>query len=109
PSGDHATIRATTAERHAERLRFHGDDVGLPWRLPNAKGNSLGDRNNQQRAVLVSDFGDAVDVFESAKEVRRLDKDAGGLGRDRLLKFFEVDAATIGKSHCGERHSLVRG
>src|ERR1700758_3503210 len=44
PSGYHATVRATKAKRHAERLRFHGDDVGLPWGLHNAKRNGLGDR-----------------------------------------------------------------
>ena len=78
-------------------MRFHGDDVGLTRRFDDAERNRFGDRDNQHRSMLVRDFGDGIDVFDSSEEIRRLNQDAGCLGRDRLLEFLEIDAAIVGE------------
>ena len=53
---DDAAERAAIAERHAKRLRFHGDDVGLDRRPHNAERNRLGNRHDQQRAFGMRDL-----------------------------------------------------
>src|ERR1035438_5525551 len=52
---DNSAEWAAVAERHAERLRFHAHNVRLDRRPHNAERNRLGNRNNQQRALRVSD------------------------------------------------------
>src|SRR4051794_23435577 len=37
PSRDYATIRSTETKRHAKGLRFHGDNVRLPWRFDDSQ------------------------------------------------------------------------
>ena len=84
--GDHAAVRAAVSQRHAERLRFHADDVGFGRRLHDAERNRFGDGDDQQRAFLVHDVGDRGDVFDGAEEVGRLDEHAGGFVVDRHVE-----------------------
>ena len=76
--GYDAAVGASETERHAERLRFHADDVGLSGRLHDAQRDGFRDRDNQQCALLVDDVGDGGNVFDGAEEIGRLDEDAGG-------------------------------
>ncbi len=62
--GDDAAVRAAVAERDAEGLRFHGDDVGFRGRLHDAERDGFGDGDDQQRAFFVHDLGDGGDVFD---------------------------------------------
>ena len=77
--GHHAAVGAAKSERHAERLRFHADDIGLDGRLYDAQRNRFGDGDNQQRAFLVDDVGYRGNVFDDAEEVR-----ATGSARQRF-------------------------
>src|SRR5262249_28754202 len=83
--GDYAAVGTAESQRYAERLRFHAHNVGGGRRLHDAQRNRLSDRHDQQRTLLVSDLADRRDVFDGAKEVWRLDKDASGLIVDRHL------------------------
>ena len=72
-SRDHPTVRAAEPRGHAERLRFHGDNIGLPRGLNDSEGHSFRDRNDQHSAMLVGDIRDRRDIFNRAQEVGRLD------------------------------------
>ena len=93
---DDAAERAAIAERDAERLRFHGDDVGLDGRADNAERDGLGDRHDQQRAFCVRDLGDRRNVFNDAEEVRALDENCCGFFGDGGLQRVKIDAAGFG-------------
>ena len=93
---DHAAERTAIAERHAERLRLHGDNVGLDRRPHHAERNRLGNRNDQQRALRVRDLRNGRNVFNDAEKVRALDQHAGRLIGDCRLQRFEIDASGLG-------------
>src|SRR5580700_2721763 len=84
---DHATIGSAKTERYTKRLRFHGNNVGLPGRFDNAKRNCLADRNYQHCAVFVRDVSDSTDILNSSKKVWRLNQNARRIGSDRFLKL----------------------
>ena len=62
------------------------------WRggFDDSQRNCFGDRDHQHRAFLVRDFGDGGNIFNGAEEIRRLDQDAGGVCRDGLFQFFQI-------------------
>ncbi len=106
--GDHAAVGTAESQRHAERLRLHGDHVGLARRLDDSQRNRFGDRNHQHRAMLVRDLGNRRDIFNRAEEIRRLNQHARGLRSDRLLQFFQIHAAIVVETGNRQRHALVR-
>ena len=55
--GDDAGEGSAIARRDGERLQFAGDDVGIARRLQQTQRYGFGENENQQRAVLVRDFG----------------------------------------------------
>ena len=77
-------------------------------RLDDSERDGLRNRNHQHRAVLVRDLGNRCDVFDRAEEIRRLDQHASGFRSDRLLEFFQVDAAIVVETCDRERHALMR-
>ena len=93
---DDAAERAAIAERHAERLRLHGDDVGLDRRPHDAERNRFGNRNNQQRALGVRDLRDGRNIFNDAEEVGALHKHGCGLCGNRSVQRIKIDAAGFG-------------
>ena len=95
------------AERHAERLRLHGDNVGLDRRPHDAERNRLGNRHDQQRALRVRDRRNRRNVFNDAEEVGALDQDGRGLVRDRRFQRFEIDAAGLGVVANQRRRQLL--
>ena len=53
------------------------------------------------------DFGDGFDVFNRAKEIRRLNQDAGRIRRDRFLQFFQISRPSSRKRNRRQRHALM--
>ena len=78
--GDDADVRAAVARRNAERLAFHGDDVGLRGRANDAERNGFGDGRDEQSARSVRGFGERGQFFQHAEEVRRLHDHGRGAG-----------------------------
>ncbi len=64
---DHTAERPAIAERNAERLRLHADNIGLNRRPNHTERNRLGDRDDQQRALLVRNLGDRRNVFDQRR------------------------------------------
>ena len=80
-----ADIGAAEVERVADRLALADDDVGAEraGRLEEAERDDLGDDDDQQRAGVVGEVRELLDVAERAVEVGRLDDDGGGVVVDR--------------------------
>ena len=74
---DHTGKRTTVARRNRERLQFARDDIRIPRRLEQSQRNSFRERHDQQRAMLVRQFGGCFDIFHDAEEVWRLNDDSG--------------------------------
>ena len=90
---DDAAIRTAVAERYAERLGFHADDIRLDGWSDDAEGDRFRDGDDEQGAFGVGDFGNGGNVFDDAEKVRALDEDCGGFGGDGGLECSEVDAS----------------
>ncbi len=73
-------------------MQLAGDDIGIARRFQQAERNSLGENKNQQRAVLVRDFGRLPDVFHDSEEIRRLDDHGRGFAVDLAFKIGECRA-----------------
>ena len=92
---DDAAVRTAVAERDAEGLRLHGDDVCLFRRTHYAERDGFRDRDDQERAFLVHDLGDGGNVFDDAEEVRRLDEHARRFVCEGGVERVQIDAAVF--------------
>ena len=108
PRGNHAAVRTAKSQRHAERLRFHGDDVRLARWFHDSQRHRFGNRNHQHRSVLVRDLGNRRHIFNRAKEIRRLNQHARRFRRDRLLQLFQIQPPILAETRDRQRHSLMR-
>src|SRR5271165_421111 len=66
---DYTAVRSAETKRHAEGLRLHTYDVGFSRRLHDAKRNRFGDRDDEQRALLVNDCARLSGILDSPEEV----------------------------------------
>src|SRR5215472_8376167 len=106
-SGNDSAVRTSESKRHAERLRLHGHDVGLPRGLHNPQGHCLGNGNDQQDIMFVGDFGDSGHILNGAEEVGRLYQYAGSLRDNRRFQLLQVDAAVFLEPDLPDRHTLM--
>ena len=108
--GDHPAIGAAEAERHTERLRFHGDDVSrsaavrqfptkpLPRLRPPAS-RLCGGRSRataSTSSIVPKKFGDCIRTHAVSAVIA-------------VSSSFEIDAAVVAESDGRERHSLMKG
>ena len=91
-----AAERPAVAERHAEGLRLHADDVRLDGRANHAQRDRFGNGHNEQRSLGMGDLGDGRNIFNDAKEVGALDQDGGGFLGDGGFQRGQIDAAGLG-------------
>ena len=105
--GQHSRVGPTESERHAERLRFHGDNIGFTGRLHDTQRKRFGNRDHQQRTFAVHQIGNCRNVFNRAKEVRRLNQDTSGISADLLLQIAHVHAAIFEEIEFGNRQTLM--
>ena len=93
-AGHDAEVGAAVLHRRAERVAFGDGDVGAPiaGTLQEAEADRV-ERGDDERAGVVSDFGEAGGVFDAAEEVWLLDDDAGGFVIDGGGQIFRFDDA----------------
>ncbi len=85
--------RTAVVEAVAERLALADGDVDAAVaRSPEDPESDRVARRDQQRAGIVGDLGDRLEVLDCAEEVRVLDEDRGGLVVDGGGKRVEVGA-----------------
>ncbi len=80
---DDPAERAAIAERDAEGLCFHGDDIGIDRRRNHAERNGFGDGDDEQSALGMGNGGDSRNVFNDAEEVGALHQHGGGFRGSR--------------------------
>ena len=106
-ASDYAAVRPAVAHRHAERLRFHRNDVRLLRRLHDSQRHGFRDRHDQQRAPGVRHLRNRRDILDGAKEVRRLDHHARRLAGDRGIQSSHIHAPIRRIPNLGNRNFLV--
>ena len=92
---DHTAEWSAIAKRHAERLRLHGNDIGLNGRAHDGQRDGFRYRNDQKRAFRMRDGRDGRNVLNDAEEVRALDKNGCGFFGDGRVQRLQVDAASL--------------
>ena len=88
---EEAERRTAVVEAVAERLALADGDVdaAVAGRPEDAEGDRVAG-GDQQRAGVVGDRGDRLEVLDRAEEVRVLDEDGGGLVVDGLGERVEI-------------------
>ena len=64
---------------------------------------------DRKRSAFVGDFGNCLNIFNRAKEIRRLNQHAGGIVADDFFEFLQIDAARVSEPDGGQRNLLVGG
>ena len=90
---DHSTERTAVAQRHAERLRLHADNIGLDWRPHHAQRNRLRNRHDQQRALGMRDLRNCRNILEDSKEIGALHQHGGRFVGYGGFEAVQIDAA----------------
>src|ERR1700691_1683157 len=99
PRGDHADIRSSVAGRNAERLAFHGHNIGFRGRTKYAERNSFGNTGDKQRASGMRHPCQRRKLFDHAEKVWRLDHDSGSLRQAFLFQRRAIELAGFRVAH----------
>src|ERR1700678_1673725 len=96
PRGDYADIRSSVAGRNAERLAFHGHNIGLDRWTNDAERNSFGNTGDKQRASGMRHLCQRRKLFDHAEKIWRLDHDSGCLRETLLLQRRAIELPGFG-------------